>query len=171
MLKLTAEKVYQIGILAFQEFKQVQNCSAYELPYLCFQKLEMKRFIVIVFLFIYIVPAIGCNINVHYCGGEVASISINPVIDSETCVCGSKKMDKDCCKDKQMSFKLKAEHQKYSQTAFDLFHSFDAALETSIPEYRFDFYALDAQINWYHYHHPPDSVRQALHILHQVFII
>lgn len=158
-------------MLAFQELKEVQNCSGHELLYICFQRFEMKKFIVIIFLFIYIVPAIGCNINVHYCGGEIASISINPTTDPEGCVCGSKKMEKDCCKDKQISFKLKDNHQKYSQITFGPFHSFDAVLATKIPEYLFDFYAVDFQINWYHYHHPPDSVKQSLHILHQVFII
>lgn len=50
----------------------------------------------------------------------------------------AQKMEKDCCKDKQMSFKLKADQQKYSPVAFDLFHCVDAASETKIPEYSSD---------------------------------
>jgi hypothetical protein len=65
----------------------------------------MKKFNVILLLCFYILPAIGLNVFVHYCGGKISSISI-AIAHHDSCGCESKKMKKDCCKDETFSFEF-----------------------------------------------------------------
>jgi hypothetical protein len=64
----------------------------------------MKRFLSIILSFLYISLSTSAAISIHYCGGELESISINSY--SEGCCCGSSEMSRDCCKDESLVLKL-----------------------------------------------------------------
>ena len=56
----------------------------------------MKRIVAILLILAYTLPAISMNVSMHYCGGKLASISF--FSDNEDgCVCGVKKMKRNCC--------------------------------------------------------------------------
>ena len=48
----------------------------------------------------------GFSINTHYCKGKITSINIVFSDNCKSC-CGTKKMPKDCCKDKTEIVKIK----------------------------------------------------------------
>lgn len=51
------------------------------------------------------------TVNFHYCGGELNSVSFDLQKSAGKCICGSKKMDKKCCKDKHLQLKVKDQHK------------------------------------------------------------
>ena len=129
----------------------------------------MKRIVAIILFFLYVIPAIGINISVHYCGGEISSVSFGSGY-VEKCACGSKKMKTDCCKNKQISFKLKSDQQKTSHVALNFFKSV-TFLPIVFSTYSFSFQpAFDKNIAYNDYQ-PPDKLKQPLYILHRVFRI
>lgn len=72
-----------------------------------FQKIT--SFFLAFFLF---VSNIGLAMNVHYCGDEIASISINSLSnsnDSEEDCCGVVEKTSHCCKDKVVHFEKKTD--------------------------------------------------------------
>ncbi|MBB4800411.1 hypothetical protein HNP37_000450 [Flavobacterium nitrogenifigens] len=62
--------------------------------------------------FLLLVSNIGFALDVHYCGGKIASISLNttskPVIEKKCC--GSKEKKNSCCKDKHVQIEKKSEN-------------------------------------------------------------
>lgn len=114
-------------------------------------------------------PAIGINISVHYCVGEIVSVSIGSS-NTDKCVCGSKKMKKNCCQNKNFSFKLKDNQQKEPQFSLNTVKSFDfrpALLST----FAFHYQPTFVENVLYNSHHPPNNLKQPLYILNQVFRI
>ena len=76
-------------------------------------KFSMRRIVIILFTVIYILPAIGFSINVHWCGNKVSSITIETT-QKNKCACG-KKMKQGCCKDTHTLIKL-TDNQKVAST-------------------------------------------------------
>lgn len=130
----------------------------------------MKKVASILLMLIYLIPAIGINGSVHYCGGEIASITINGIGSSEKCSCGSNRMKSDCCSDENFSFQLEDEQYKTSPFSFNLEKSIDFS-STIIAQVYFDYNTPFIQDGVYYPHHPPGNVKTPLYILHQVFII
>jgi len=56
----------------------------------------MKKVAAILVLFFYLIPALGFSFTTHFCGGELASISVYGIDNS--CACGNEMMSSDCCK-------------------------------------------------------------------------
>ncbi len=59
-----------------------------------------------------LISNIGLSINVHYCGGTIASVSVSQ-LHSETKVkkcCAFEKEDGSCCKDKQIKVDKKSDN-------------------------------------------------------------
>jgi hypothetical protein len=81
----------------------------------------MKKVIALLFVFLYIVPVVGVNISMHYCGGELTSVS-QPWMEVQKCLCGNKAMKKSCCEDKLQTIKLDTDHQKttFSNVVFEV---------------------------------------------------
>jgi hypothetical protein len=79
----------------------------------------MKKLLSIILMFFYIIPAIGVNVNLHYCGGELSSVS-HSLVESKKCLCKPNKMKKGCCEDKQQTFKLDNNQQKANVTTPNL---------------------------------------------------
>ncbi|TAF74533.1 MAG: hypothetical protein EAZ53_08450 [Bacteroidetes bacterium] len=68
----------------------------------------MKKSVIYIFTFIYLVFSTGFTVNAHYCAGDLQSISFFEL--SKDCnKCGKKKM-KGCCKDVSQSFQVDDEH-------------------------------------------------------------
>jgi hypothetical protein len=73
---------------------------------------DLKNLAVILFALVYLTLAVGFNLNVHYCKGEVESVSILGVTDHDCCqkvtktfCCLEKKTD-DCCDDEVILVQL-----------------------------------------------------------------
>lgn len=74
----------------------------------------MKKAIVILLLFFYLIPAIGVSISVHYCCGKLASVSLT-YDQVGNCACGKKALKRKCCKTKNTIVKLKDVQKNSSQ--------------------------------------------------------
>ena len=129
----------------------------------------MKKIISILLLFLYLVPVIGINASVHYCGGKISSVSVG-LEKTTKCTCGSKKMKKDCCKDKKISFKLTDNQQKTQVLTLNFFKIVDFQ-PSIIPDYTFLNPPVFVQKGFYNTLHPPENVKPPIYILNQVFII
>ncbi len=129
----------------------------------------MKKAAAILLFFLYVIPAVGINVSVHYCGGQISSVSLG-LNNTDSCVCGSKKMDKSCCNDKQLSVKEESNHYKSSEVIFNAF-KFLNTHPIIVAAYRFSFQSSDAEDTAYNDYHPPDKIKQPLYILQQVFRI
>lgn len=69
----------------------------------------MKRFFTISFALMYLLLTAGLTINVHYCLGEIESIT--PFVQADVCSCGTDEMPMDCCGDEQMIFQFSPDDQ------------------------------------------------------------
>jgi hypothetical protein len=69
----------------------------------------MKKFALIAFSIFYLLIVTGVNLNMHYCGGKLISISIAQTSNEIGC-CGVKKSSKGCCHDQSTYIKLKDKH-------------------------------------------------------------
>ena len=129
----------------------------------------MKKFVVTILLLLYLIPTFGINVTVHYCGGVISSVSFGAVA-TDKCACGSKKMKKNCCQDKKFSFEGDDDQSKTQIVAITFFKFCD--IQAVLPKtFQFDYqyFPLIAAENYFH--HPPNSVKPPLYILHQVFRI
>jgi hypothetical protein len=69
----------------------------------------MKRIVAISFSIVYLLLTAGFTINIHYCLGEIESVSIIPVADN--CCCGETGMDMGCCGNETMIFQFSPDDQ------------------------------------------------------------
>ena len=82
-------------------------------------------------MMLYIVPAIGVNVSAHFCGSELMAVS-HKMSAMEKCFCGSQKMKKGCCEDKEQTFKMDDSQQKaelFSQSFANPFYLLPAVTE------------------------------------------
>jgi len=69
----------------------------------------MKRISVILFSAVYLLLTAGFTMNIHYCLGEIESISIIPIADD--CCCGDTSMDMGCCGNETMILQFSPDDQ------------------------------------------------------------
>jgi hypothetical protein len=72
----------------------------------------MKRFALLLFAFLYLMPAVGFSINVHWCGKKINAVTIGH-LKADNCPCG-KKMKRNCCSDFHTFVKLDDSHKAAS---------------------------------------------------------
>ena len=75
--------------------------------------MNIKRCISLFLAFLLLVSNVGFAFNVHYCGGEIASISVNRIaLQQVKKGCCAKKVEKEdsCCKDKVVNFQKKSDN-------------------------------------------------------------
>ncbi|WP_281226698.1 HYC_CC_PP family protein [Flavobacterium aquiphilum] len=77
--------------------------------------MNFKKHISIFLAVLLLVSNVGLAFNVHYCGGEVSSVSLNstlPSLQSEKGCCEKKVTTKkdSCCKDKKIVFQKKTDN-------------------------------------------------------------
>lgn len=129
----------------------------------------MKKFVVTILLLLYLIPTFGINVTVHYCGGEISSVSFGTVA-TDKCACGSKKMKKNCCQDKNFSFEVDDDQSKTQVVEITFLKYFD--IQADLPKaFQFDYQYFPQIATEDYFHHPPNNVKPPLYILHQVFRI
>ena len=75
--------------------------------------MNLKRCTSIILAFLLLVSNVGMAFNVHYCGDEIASISVNRIASQqiEKGCCEKTVTKKDsCCKDKVVNFQKKSDN-------------------------------------------------------------
>ncbi len=72
----------------------------------------MKRLLVIVFSFFYLISSSGVYVNLHYCGGKLKSIGLFRF--SEKACCGKKMNSKGCCDNKGSFLKVKDDQNAHA---------------------------------------------------------
>ena len=121
-------------------------------------------------MFVYTLPAISTNVSMHYCGGELASISFFSD-NSDGCVCGVKKMKRSCCETKHLSFTFKDSHQKADVVALKSIEQTELQLLPDFSAFTFvmkKFYVLNIHHN---FNDPPNSFKEPLYLLNRTLRI
>ncbi|WP_264552489.1 HYC_CC_PP family protein [Flavobacterium sp. N2038] len=69
-----------------------------------------------------LVSNIGFAFDVHYCGGEIASVSLNTTVSGtpEKKCCGASEKKSSCCKDKVVHIEKKSDHATFKIFFFQL---------------------------------------------------
>jgi hypothetical protein len=126
----------------------------------------MKKLLVIMLMLMYGFSTTGMTLQLHYCCGKLKSIKWSPAQETG---CGSKhKMgSKPCCETKQISNKVKTDHDSY-QPVIKGFNALPEALKTVV-----DFSSLPPKGGTLSpvAFAPPPSPTQLLFILNCVFRI
>lgn len=129
----------------------------------------MKQFIVLLAVLLYLVPSLGITVSAHYCGGELSGVSLGAV-QEQACPCGSKRMQRNCCKDVVLSMKIKGDQQKVAPVAWKV-----AALPVVHPGTPFMACLIDAnaeeQTSFYTVELPPGRFKEPLYLQNEAFLI
>jgi hypothetical protein len=95
--------------------------------------MNFKKQISIFLAILLLVSNVGLAFNVHYCGDEIASVSLNftlPSLKSEKGCCETKSSKKDsCCKDKKIVVQKKTDNGIVKSFSFQFGYAF------VVPEY------------------------------------
>jgi len=78
---------------------------------------RMKRLGLLLFTAFFLMVSLGVSLNLHYCGGKLASISID--LPGDKCCCGDKDM-KNCCSDASVSMAMDVDQQVTYPTSLEL---------------------------------------------------
>jgi len=73
--------------------------------------MNLKKCTGLFLAFLLLVSNIGFAFDVHYCGGKIASVSLNTTasVSSEKKCCGESEKKSSCCKDKVVHFEKKSD--------------------------------------------------------------
>lgn len=71
----------------------------------------LKRCLLIPLLVLYLIPTTGLSLTVHFCGDRVTSFTVSAGQEDD-CACGAGQMKKGCCKDKNLSLKVRNDQVK-----------------------------------------------------------
>lgn len=129
----------------------------------------MKEALSILFLFLYIIPAIGVNVSLHYCGKKLSSFSLNGESVVQ-CFCGSKKAKKSCCSDKSISIKLSDDQQENSKFITGVSKGIGGCFAPAVNLFFADYFGGDVDAVFLK-QHPPNNVNAPLYIVYGVFRI
>ena len=75
--------------------------------------MNIKKCTSLFLAFLLLISNVGMAFNVHYCGGEIASVSVKPIASKQVDKgCCAKKVEKEdsCCKDKVVNFQKKSDN-------------------------------------------------------------
>ncbi|MHC0439977.1 HYC_CC_PP family protein [Flavobacterium sp. 3-210] len=94
--------------------------------------MNLKKCTGLFLAFLLLVSNMGFAFDVHYCGGEIASVSLNTTTKAapEKKCCGESEKKSSCCKDKVVHFEKKSDNATVKIFFFQL--DFPAVL----PEYK-----------------------------------
>ena len=108
--------------------------------------MRFKKHISILLAFLILGSNVGLAFNVHYCGGEISSVSLNttlPSVQSEKGCCEKKVVSKkdSCCKDKKIVLKEKADDKIVKSFSFQFDYVFlvpiyQSAVFTALPSFK-----------------------------------
>ena len=91
--------------------------------------MKFKKHISIFLAVLLLVSNVGLAFNVHYCGGEISSVSLNstlPSVQSEKGCCEKKVASKkdSCCKDKKVVIQKKGDNGIIKSFSFQMDYAF-----------------------------------------------
>ncbi len=89
--------------------------------------MNIKKCTSLFLAFLLLVSNVGLAFNVHYCGEEIASVSLNTIVSqtTEKGCCEKIVAKKDsCCKDKVVNFQKKSDNAIIKAFSFDSHFSF-----------------------------------------------
>jgi len=105
--------------------------------------MSLKKCTGLFLAFLLLVSNIGFAFDVHYCGGEIASVSLNTSITAspEKKCCGETEKKSSCCKDKVVHFEKKSDNATikffFFQFAFPaVIQEFKTVAFLSIPNFK-----------------------------------
>lgn len=84
--------------------------------------MKLKKCTVMFLAFLLLVSNFGFAFDVHYCGGKIASVSLNTSVSAtpEKKCCGASEKKSSCCKDKVVHFEKKTDHATIKVFFFQL---------------------------------------------------
>jgi hypothetical protein len=81
--------------------------------------MNLKKCTSILLVFLLLVSSTGFAFNVHFCGGNIASVSLKPeVAKADKGCCGMKAEKSNCCKSKVVHFQKKSDNTIAKSFAF-----------------------------------------------------
>ena len=87
--------------------------------------MNSKKCIGLFLAFLILVSNVGMAFTMHYCGGKVASVSVQTLVntaDAEKGCCAKKAVAKDsCCKNKTVHFQKKSDNATLKVVSFESF--------------------------------------------------
>lgn len=128
----------------------------------------MKRLFIFSLLIVYTAMACGVNVQLHYCGGKLKSISLFDKTEKGGC-CGSKMKSKDCCKNKTTFIKVKDNHNSNSSLLDITFKG--KALECFSTNFNNKIHNVSQDEFTPYYHTPPVLYDNPQYLKNRVLII
>jgi hypothetical protein len=128
----------------------------------------VRKVATIIFLLLFLIANSGIGINMHWCGGKLASIDL--FADEEhNCKCGKGPMKPNCCKDKTVHLKANDELSTTNHFAFKITTP-KIAFALITPVFEFSsaqqiFLASDS------YHPPPFKPKAPIFLMVRVFLV
>lgn len=105
--------------------------------------------------------------NIHYCCGKIKHISLFNSND-DSC-CGKKKMNKNCCKEKVIYFKIKDNH-KSNQITKTLTPSFKYII-ANVPKFKDNFQFDIINYSVQNYYSPPVLYDNPIYLKNRILLI
>lgn len=126
----------------------------------------MKRPLVAILAFFYIVIASGITVNIHYCMGDFASVEYGLPANDACSVCGMKEK-KGCCHTEYKLVKIQDAHQLAKINV-----EFSKLPATPVQIASLPPVAISQQVNFgLQYHSPPDERLNEIYLHNNVFRI
>jgi hypothetical protein len=94
--------------------------------------MNLKKCTGVFLAFLLLVSNIGFAFDVHFCGGKIASVSLNTTASAspEKKCCGTKEKKSSCCKDKVVHFEKKSDNATFKIFFFQI--AFPAVIQDFI---------------------------------------
>jgi hypothetical protein len=128
----------------------------------------MRKLFAAILMVMYLIPAVGVHVSAHFCGGELSSVS-HYSVEKQKCFCGSKKMGKGCCDDKQVTIKIDKQQKTEFQTL--KFSNPIVALPSVPVTFQAPYTIKSIDRVDYDLFHPPNLYEQPIYLLNRVFRI
>lgn len=132
--------------------------------------MKIKQKIALSLAVFYAVSVIGLSLSLHFCGGKLANVQLfSNEISCKLCkdIPAEKKKDDGCCKNTEVSVKVKDSHQTEAQIQMPKLFSIQLFISPAIFEFLSnispDFFSKISNKA------PPLSSRVALHVFNCVF--
>lgn len=93
----------------------------------------MNRAKIILFLIFYLLSNVGFFANLHYCGNDIADISVIGIFGENSCACGEGMIEGGCCSEQQITYKVDTDHlYKYESPAIHNPITFDVLITNPV---------------------------------------
>ena len=128
----------------------------------------VKKALFILFCFLYLASSAGVNLNFHYCGGKLKSISFFETDEADCCGLGMEKK-KNCCKEKSLNYQVKADQNSNHSAALKI--ELKKVDFTVVFTPVFNSYVADISYAVPDFHAPPDIGFSNTYLVNGVFRI